>query len=352
MLFMSLSNISQVLSRNLASLSAKTPLFINLPEDGFIAEYKKQYPQSKIRCYNTYFIDYLDVKNKYGIEVSGEFNALFTSDLTHDTVIIHFPKSKAELNFTLAMLAPYLGSDAKIFFVGEKKGGVQSTPKLAKSFLTNIQKLDAARHCLLYVGLLNQAKKNTTFKLDEWYKTYQISIEGVTLNVASLPGVFSQQKLDVGTSLLLHNLPDTMQGRILDFGCGAGVISCFIGLKYHDNEINLELLDVSALALASAKKSLSLNNLTANIFASDSLSRVNKTYQHIVSNPPFHQGTKTNYKATEDFLAGIKKHMARQGDISIVANSFLQYPKIIKSSLGNVQTVAKQQGFSIYFSKA
>ncbi|MGB0936763.1 MAG: methyltransferase [Colwellia sp.] len=349
---MSLSNISQVLSRNIASLSASTPLFINLPEDGFIAEYKKQYPHSKIKCYNTYFIDYMDIKNKYGVEVSGEFNALFASDVTHDSVIIHFPKSKAELNFTLAMIAPYLTADAKIFFVGEKKGGVQSTPKLAKNFLTNIQKLDAARHCLLFAGLFNQAENKATFKLDEWYKIYQISIQGVTLSIASLPGVFSQQKLDVGTSLLLHNLPEKMQGRILDFGCGAGVISCFIGKKYHDADIHLEMLDVSALALASAKKSLSLNNLTGNVFASNSLSRVDNTYQHIVSNPPFHQGTKTSYQATEEFLAGIKKYMTRQGDISIVANSFLQYPEIMKSSLGNVQTISKEQGFSIYFSRA
>ncbi len=57
-------------------------------------------------------------------------------------------------------------------------------------------------------------------------------MSNVTLTVASLPGVFSQKKLDVGTALLLNNLPEVMQGKVLDFGCGAGgVISCFIGKK-------------------------------------------------------------------------------------------------------------------------
>ena len=346
---MSLTNISQVLIRNLSSLTAKTPLFINLPEDGFINQYTTANPQCTLRCYNTHYIDYLDVNKKHGIEISGNFDALYQTTLTHDMVIISFPKSKAELAFTLAMIEPYLQKEAKIFFVGEKKGGVQSTPKLAQHFLPHIQKIDAARHCLLFGGLYEQQSDTSQpFNLNDWFKTYKISIEDIELTVASLPGVFSQQKLDVGTSLLLHNLPESMQGKVLDFGCGAGVISCFIGKKHHASPVDLSLLDVNALAIASAKQSLMLNKLTANVFASNSLSNVRGKYQHVVSNPPFHQGTKTSYQATEDFLKGIKQYMAPRGDITIVANSFLQYPQMMKECIGHTKTIKVKQGFSIH----
>jgi len=347
-----MSNISQVLLRNNELLSAKTPLFINLMEDGFITHYLENYPKAKITCYNTNFIDYLAINEKYKDLIKTVFSSEYKNDVKHDLVVINFPKSKDELAFTLAMIAPYLITDAKIMLVGEKKGGVQSSPKLTQHFLTSCQKIDAARHCLLFGGIVKtNESENNTFTIDDWYKKYQINVSGIELTIASLPGVFSQKKLDVGTALLLENLPKSMQGKVLDFGCGAGVISCFIGKKFTNTD--LSLLDVSALAIASAKRTLLLNGLTGNVFASNSLSNVDESYQHIVSNPPFHQGTKTSYQATEDFLRGIKKHLIatkqKNSDITIVANSFLQYLPIMQQHIGNSRTIASKQGFNIYY---
>ena len=349
-----MSNISQVLLRNIEVLSATTPLFINLMEDGFITHYLHDYPHANITCYNTNFIDYLAINDKFENQIKTVFSSEYKNDIKHDLVVINFPKSKDELAFTLAMIAPYLLSDAKILLVGEKKGGVQSAPKLTQHFLTSCQKIDAARHCLLFGGIYRfKEDESTAFIIDDWYKTYQINISGIALTIASLPGVFSQKKLDVGTALLLENLPKHMQGKVLDFGCGAGVISCFIGKKFVNTD--LSLLDVSALAIASAKKTLLLNGLTGNVFASNSLSTVSESYQHIVSNPPFHQGTHTSYQATEDFLRGIKEHLTStkdtKNDITIVANNFLQYLPIMQQHIGKTDTIAREQGFSIYYHK-
>jgi 16S rRNA (guanine1207-N2)-methyltransferase len=349
-----MSNINQVLLRNIKLLSANTPLFVNLIEDGFITRYLESYSQAKVTCYNTNYIDYMAISSKYKNQIKTLFTSEYTNDIKHDLVIINFPKSKDELAFTLAMIAPYLLPSAKVILVGEKKGGVQSSPKLTQNYLTNCQKLDAARHCLLFAGLHKTDEcENRSFIIDEWYKNYQINIAGIELTIASLPGVFSQKKLDAGTALLLDNLPKSMQGNVLDFGCGAGVISCFIGKKFANT--NLSLLDVSALAIASAKKTLILNGLTGNVFASNSLSNVSKSYQHIVSNPPFHQGTQTNYQATEDFLRSIKNHLTaikqQTSDITIVANSFLKYLPIMQQHIGKTDTIAKQQGFTIYYHK-
>ncbi|HCH70410.1 MAG TPA: 16S rRNA methyltransferase [Colwellia sp.] len=348
---MSMSNISQVLLRNIKILSANTPLFINLMEDGFITHYLNDYSEANITCYNTNFIDYIAIYDKYKNQIKTLFTSEYKSETKHDLVIINFPKSKEELAFTLAMIAPYLLPDAKIILVGEKKGGVQSSPKLTQHFLSSCQKIDAARHCLLFGGIHETKKdENKAFSIDDWYKSYQINVSGISLTIASLPGVFSQKKLDVGTALLLDNLPKDMQGKVLDFGCGAGVISCFIGKKFENTE--LSLLDVSALAIASAKRTLTLNGLIGSVFASNSLSNVTENYQHIVSNPPFHQGTKTSYQATEDFLRGIKKHLVsnknNKSNITIVANSFLQYLPLMQQHIGKTETIARKQGFTIY----
>ncbi|WP_246143487.1 methyltransferase [Colwellia echini] len=343
---MSLSNPSQLLLRNSELLSAQTPLLINLPEDGFIDAYIELHAPKSIHCFNTNFIDYQALNLKYGNKIKTTFSSHYQVTIYHDLVIIAFPKSKAELNFTLAMIAHCIDEKTKILFVGEKKGGIQSVEKLTKSILLCCRKEDAARHCLLYVGLFQPEKLSTTFTLQDWFTQYQITVDGIELKIASLPGVFSQQKLDVGTELLLNNLTNNMSGKVLDFGCGTGVISCFIGKKFTNTE--LSLLDVSALALTSAQESLSLNGLTGQVFASNSLSDVNEQYQHVVSNPPFHQGIKTHYQASEDFLTGINKKLAPRGNIIIVANSFLRYQPIMQAHIGNTSIITKDKGFTIY----
>jgi len=348
---MSFTNPSQVLLRNLELLTAKTPLFINMPEDGFVDAYLalEQNSESQVSCYNNNFIDYQDLQQKHSNNnaVSCVFSSEYKSQLQHDLVIIAFPKSKAELAFTFAMINHSLCDNAQVILVGENKSGIKSCAKLTTNVLTFCNKVDSARHCSLFTGLFNNQRQ--TFNLNDWFKRYQISLGDTALTIASLPGVFSQQKLDIGTALLLKNLPNDMKGNILDFGCGAGVISSFIGKKYSNIELNL--LDVSALALTSAKETLALNDLSGKVFASNSLSHVEGKFDHIVSNPPFHQGIKTHYQATEEFLKGIKQHTKKQGYITIVANSFLRYKPIMEQSIGTTQIVTNKQGFAIYSCK-
>lgn len=343
---MSLTNQSQVLIRNIDMLSANYPLFINFPEDGFIDTYIDQHSPKRVTCFNSNYFEYQAITRKHSINVDCQFSSHYQAQQQHDLVIITFPKSKAELAFTLSMIAPAISKETKILFIGEKKGGIQSTPKLTSSLLINCQKIDAARHCMLFAGFFNESKLNVPFELSDWFQQYQVTVDGINLTIASLPGVFSQQKLDVGTALLLNNLKQELSGSVLDFGCGAGVISCFIGKKF-DN-VTLSLLDVSALAIASAKETLKLNGLTGQVFASDSLSEVKDSYQHVVSNPPFHQGIKTNYQATEYFLSNIKKQLKPKGGITVVANSFLRYQPIMEKNIGQTKIITQKEGFTIY----
>lgn len=341
-----LSNISQVLLRTPHLLTGQCPLLVNMPEDGFIHEYLALNPKSKISCYNTNFIDYSAISSRYKENVHCVFDSQYQSKTLHDLVIITFPKSKTELPFTLAMIANSLAPNATILLVGEKKGGIQSSKKVVIDYIDNYQKIDSARHCMLFAGNISTQAQATAFNVDDWFKQYQFSVNDINLTIASLPGVFSQKQLDTGTALLLQNLPQKMSGKVLDFGCGAGVISCFIGKTHPDCQ--LSLLDVNALALTSAMKTLEINELTGQVFASNSLSSVTEKYQHIVSNPPFHQGIKTHYHATEQFLSGIKANMLPKANITIVANSFLRYQPIMEQCIGSTEQLLCKKGFTIY----
>ncbi|XPF92744.1 methyltransferase [Colwellia sp. RE-S-Sl-9] len=338
---MSSNNVNQILSRNINSLEAIQPLFINLKHDGFIQEYLLHFPQASLSCYNTNFEDYsLHLHNK---NIHCSFSANYQTEKKHDLVIIAFPKSKAELNFTLSMIAHATTPNTKIIIVGENKSGIKSLEKVAEKTLVNCQKFDSARHCLLFAASLATIPP---FKLDDWYSYYDVDINKVQIKVAALPGVFSHKGLDKGTRVLLEHLPTIKSGDMLDFGCGAGVIANFIGKKYP--EVKLNLLDVNALALESSHKTLKLNNLSGNVFASNSLSEVKNKYDVVVSNPPFHQGVTTNYQATESFLSGIKQYLRNNAHVFIVANSFLKYEPIMQKTIGKTSRLLSEKGFTIY----
>ena len=303
-----------------------------------------QYPATTINSYHSNFAEYQLTKNIKSDRIIAHFGVKYNTDIKHDLVIMTFPKSKAEFSFTLAMLADSMTDDATVIIVGDNKGGIKSCAKLAQNYLSFCNKIDAARHCLLYVGKFNAELPD--FQIENFYKHYQFTIGDHEIKVAALPGVFSQNRLDVGTDVLLANLPTNITGKVLDFGCGAGVIAAYIGTLHP--ETMLTLVDVSALALHSAQATLALNQLSGEFIASNSLSHVKDRYDFVASNPPFHQGVKTNYTATEQFLSEIKQYLTNKGCITIVANSFLKYVPIMEKTIGSTKTLAVKKGFSIY----
>lgn len=339
-------NLSQVLLRNTHLLSAQTPLLVNLPADNFMHEYLSLYPDSKLSYFTTNFEQYQAINQQKPAQVNCTFSAYYRSEQKHDLAIISFPKSKAELTFTLAMLSDSLTNNATIIIVGENKSGIKSVTKLSQDYIQHCGKADSARHCSLFSGQYMHPKK--AFNLDDWYKYYQFDINGVSLKVASLPGVFSQKNLDIGTRVLLENLPNTLSGeKILDFGCGAGVIASFVHKQ--NPHCKPTLVDVSALALLSAEKTLALNSINnAELLPSNSLSAVTGKFDHVISNPPFHQGVKTNYIASESFLANIKKHLLPKGTLTVVANSFLRYQPLMEKAIATPKTLIQNKGFSVY----
>ena len=98
--------------------------------------------------------------------------------------------------------------------------------------------------------------------------------------------------------------------------------------RFHD-QAQVDMLDVSSLAIASAKATAEHNRVTANVFASNGLKEVQQNYDLIVSNPPFHRGIKTHYSVTETFLAQAKQKLSNKGKLIIVVNGFLKYEPIL-----------------------
>lgn len=265
-----------------------------------------------------------------------------------DQIVIFVPKAKELLNYLLHEVASNLKQGASIFLVGEKKGGVERAAKQMQPYGKTL-KLDSARHCQLWQTVLE--KTVTAKSLEDWAQHYTVATPNGDLTICALPGVFSQNHLDVGTAVLLPYLKQVTGGKIADFGCGAGIISAYLAKLNPNNRIFA--LDVDAFALESTRMTFSQNQLNPEQLEIKAVSGIQDAplFLHaIISNPPFHQGIHTDYNASEGLCKEARRHLKSGGELWIVANRFLNYPTLIEQSFGQCETKADQQGFKVLFS--
>lgn len=255
-----------------------------------------------------------------------------------DTLVYYWPKNKPEAQYQLTNLLSLLPVGCDIFVVGENRSGVRS----AETMLADncpVEKIDSARRCGLYHGRLLH---NPVFEPDSYVHKYQTG----SLTVFTLPGVFSRDGLDPGSALLLSTLQPHSKGKILDMGCGAGVLAA--SLKQHSPKVRLWLTDVSAPALQASQLTMKQNGLEAEVFASNVFSEVVGRFDMIISNPPFHEGRQTSLEATISVIKGAAKHLNIGGELRIVANAFLPYPQVLQETFGNHEILAQTGRFRVY----
>ncbi|MFV0574353.1 MAG: 16S rRNA (guanine(1207)-N(2))-methyltransferase RsmC [Vibrio sp.] len=329
---------SQIAQRQLEYFNGKHVLIAGEAEDLFCLELAKHC--ESVSVFTTHY-GYFKQFEKYD-QVSAYFGAELTEETQADMLLLYWPKAKAEAEYLLAMLMDKLGENTEICVVGENRSGVKSIEKMFAQYGI-VRKYDSARRCSFYWGQANTKAK--PFNLNDWYKTYSLTVGEDTLTIKSLPGVFSHGEFDKGSELLLDTLP-ALSGKVLDFGCGAGVLGCVMAKR--NPSIEIDMVDISALAVESSKETLKANNLTGKVFASDIYSDIDAKYDYLISNPPFHSGLDTEYSAAETLLSQAPKHMKHQAKMIIVANNFLKYPPIINQAFGHCDVLNKNNKFTIY----
>lgn len=258
------------------------------------------------------------------------------------SAVLFLPKSRELTEYLLNALAARLNG-RELFLVGEKRAGIERAAKQLAAF-GQARKLDSARHCQLWQVRVEHTPAAPN--LHSLAQRYELQLADGPLSVLSLPGVFSHGRLDVGSALLLEHLDGLPSGHILDFGCGAGVLGAALKRRYPDSQITL--LDVDAFAVESSRLTLAANGLEAEVMSGDGIDAAPTGLSAILSNPPFHQGVHTHYQATEHLLRQAARHLAKQGELRLVANSFLKYPPLIEQHLGTCHTLIDAKGFRIY----
>ncbi|MBS1205555.1 MAG: rsmC [Proteobacteria bacterium] len=255
-----------------------------------------------------------------------------------DTLIYYWPKNKPEAQFQLMNLLSLLPVGCDIFVVGENRSGVRSAEQMLAAYCP-LNKIDSARRCGLYYGRL---EKKSDFDANGFWGEYALG----DLTIKTLPGVFSRDGLDVGSQLLLSTLTPHTKGKVLDVGCGAGVLAAV--LASHSPKVRLTLCDVSAPAVEASRATLAANGFEGEVFASNVFSEVTGRFDMIISNPPFHDGLQTSLEAAQTLIRGAVRHLNSGGELRIVANAFLPYPEVLDQTFGFHEVLAQTGRFKVY----
>lgn len=348
----SLQNPSQLLLRHIDEFRGSSILVVGYLDDGFGLLLQQYLKDSPISFFN------FDYSAHRHLSESLTAAGLQTRRVTcgswyqppadaHDVAIVYLPKSRGLIELTLTMLAGALATGAKVFLVGENNSGIRSSRPTLETIIGNVTSSDAARHSVLYRSTRGATSLPARPQLNDWVENFTVEVRGLTLELRSLPGVFSHGRLDDGTRFFLEALQVPNGARVLDFGCGSGVIGLVVKRLWPSTVV--DMVDTNALAVESARLTMQANNLPKErVWQSDVFSDVKDSYTRILSNPPFHIGVRTDYRVVEAFLDRSAKHLEKLGALTIVANRFLKYPPLIEKSLGHCRIVAESKTFRVY----
>ena len=338
---LSLSDASALLLRNLEYFQNQKCLLVNGAGDQLPTELAAA--NSSVVTINTnyeYFLNYQTQPN-----VQAHFLPAPLTDNFFDSIILYWPKEKPLAQMQISQLLPQLNEDGKLFIVGANSQGIKSAATLLKKMALNCQKLDSAKHCVLFATSTNNTQK--TSNLQQHLEKIQLNVAGQSLVIAGFPSVFNSGRLDEGTQLLLENLPEQLGKSILDFGCGCGVISAFI--KQKQPQTKIIAVDINACALFASKQTFALNQLeVATQPVTGIKDLTGRKFDAIVTNPPFHQGTATDYSITEQLIAQSFSLLNNSGKLILVANSFLKYQTLLEQAFEKVEILQSTNKFTVY----
>lgn len=165
------------------------------------------------------------------------------------------------------------------------------------------------------------------------------------LRLWTQPGVFSWDRRDPGTALLLETLPP-LEGRGADFGCGLGVLALHV-LKSPGVD-SIELWDIDRRAVKCAQRNVADPRVS---FHHGDLRRPDGPggdLDFVVMNPAFHEGGREDRALGTAFIAAAARRLRRGGACWLTANRHLPYEAPLALAFSEVRLRAEGAGFKVY----
>lgn len=261
-----------------------------------------------------------------------------------DGVVMSAPPGTLERRYQLALALRALSSGARLIVLAPKdKGGARLRKELER-FGCDVDETSKHHH-----RVCTCARPETLLEIE------QALGEGAQrlikpLSIWSQPGVFSWDRIDPGSALLVRTLPP-LSGRGADLGCGIGYLARTV-LRAPEVR-RLALIDIDRRAIDAAKRNI--DDPRATLLWADATRPDPNTVNlalgdldFVVMNPPFHNGGAEDRALGQAFIKSAAKALRKGGGLWLVANRHLPYEAALASLFSRVEVKAEQGGYKVF----
>lgn len=255
-----------------------------------------------------------------------------------DSATVLAPAGTAERDYVIAQMLRALKPGGELTVMALKDKGGSRLRRSLEAFGCDVDETSKAHHRIAFVerpGLV-QGIEEALVKGSPRDLTGQ--------GPWSQPGVFSWDRLDPGSALLLQTLP-ALSGKGMDLGCGIGHLA--LSVLESSAVTALTLIDIDSRALKAAQRNVS--DPRAAFDWSDIRSQEGSAdHDFVVMNPPFHDAGSEDKALGQAFIRRAASALRKGGTCWLVANRHLPYEETLKPLFAKVTLKAEAKGYKVY----
>jgi 16S rRNA (guanine1207-N2)-methyltransferase len=264
-----------------------------------------------------------------------------------DAAFVRLPSVRAEQEMTLHAAAARTRAGGAIVVFGANTEGIKTNAGRMEKLLGPTTVLSVKHHARVLRAIRPNELEDLKGQLSDWRQTSQIRLNDRERDWVSYPGLFAHGRLDEGSELLIEALPDIgSSARILDFGCGSGMIAAAVRQRQPDAHV--DLLDIDALALESARE----NVPSGRLLLGRDLKTAATDYTLIVSNPTLHDGVAEDHSVVDRLIAEAPHHLTTRGSLLFVVQRRIPLERTLKETFANIDVVKETGRFRVWRAEA
>jgi 16S rRNA (guanine1207-N2)-methyltransferase len=155
-------------------------------------------------------------------------------------------------------------------------------------------------------------------------------VGGMELRFETAPGLFSPEKLDPGSLAMLSCIDFEPNDKVLDLGCGYGVIGIYAAKLIGADRV--WMLDNDPAAVACTRTNLALNDVTGiTVLSGAGFENLRESgFTRIICNPPYH----ADFSVPKHFIEKGFNRLVVGGAIYLVTKRRRWYENKLRSIFG------------------